>query len=144
MMDIFFCLSIVYKSVIFLGDFQSWEKSFCIVIDIIFGLVWFGSVDGLVEFFNKQWCEYIGIVMDDVFGWGWICIIYLDDLLGLEVQWCGVMIWCVFDEFEVCVCCFDGEYCWFFFCYVLLFDVIGQVFKWYGVNIDIEGCKCVE
>jgi PAS domain-containing protein len=32
--------------------------------------------DGNLDFFNKRWLEYLGLSLDDVFGWDWSKVIH--------------------------------------------------------------------
>jgi PAS domain S-box-containing protein len=85
------------------------EKELSSVVDTLPGLVWTASLDGQVDFVNRQWCEYTGLSLKDSCGNGWQMAVHAEDLPQLLER----LKTSVAFEAEVRMRRFDGEFRWF-------------------------------
>jgi PAS domain S-box-containing protein len=114
------------------------------VVDTLPGLVWTAFPDGQVNFLNRRWSEYTGLVADRALGHGWQAAIHPEDLPRLLERWHAILASEEQGEMEARLRRFDGAYRWFLFRLAPLTDSSGHLVKWCGVNTDIEERKCVE
>lgn len=117
------------------------EREFKQAIDNIPALVWTTLPDGEVDFLNRRWIEYTGLVPEHAVGWGWMKAIHPEDLSGLMDYWTALLAAGTAGETEARLRCFDGSYRWFLFRAVPFHDAAGNLTKWYGTNIEIEDRK---
>ena len=43
--------------------------------------------DGYVDFFNKRWLEYVGVSLEEIWGWQWTNVIYPEDVADVVGKW---------------------------------------------------------
>jgi PAS domain S-box-containing protein len=125
-------------------EIQKSEDQLRLIINTIPTLAWSTRLDGSVEFFNRRWLEYTGLIMEQVLDWGWTVAIHPDDVTSLVDYWRSILASGEPGEIEGRLRRFDGEYRWFLFRSSPLRDEAGQVIRWYGTNTDIEDRKRAE
>lgn len=109
-----------------------------LAIDAIPALIWTARPDGSIDFLNRRWCDYTGLTLDEVGGWGWKAAIHPDDLPRLLQRWPSLIVVGEPDEVEARLRCSDGSFRWFAFRALPLRDEDGQTMKWYGQAADID------
>lgn len=109
--------------------------------DLIPTLAWRAASDGAVEFVNKQWHDYTGIV--DATGPKWMRAFHVDDMDKVE-KWRQSLEHGIAEECEGRMRRFDGEYRRFLIRATPLRDDRGDIVKWHGTNTDIEDLKRAE
>jgi PAS domain S-box-containing protein len=114
------------------------------VVDMLDGLVWTATADGLVDFVNRRWREYTGFGIDEARGQGWQAAFHSDDLPALLNDGAASRASSESHDTEARMRRFDGEYRWFLIRALPLKDGSGQVVGWCGLNIDIEDRKRAE
>jgi PAS domain S-box-containing protein len=118
------------------------ESELTRVIDALPGLVWTALPDGYldfrIDFFNRRWCEYTGLAVDEAYGTGWQTAIHPDDLPELLECWRFLSAAGEPGEMEARLRRFDGDYRRFLIRMCPLADASGQIVKWCGMNMDIE------
>jgi PAS domain S-box-containing protein len=111
------------------------------VVDALPDLVFRALPDGQIDFFNKRWCEYTGLGVDEGCGGGWLTAIHIDDLPELRECWRSMLSSAVPHEIEARLRRADGAYRWFHFRSAPLTDASGKLVKWCGTGTDIEDRK---
>ena len=107
-----------------------------LIIDTIPTMAWTVRPDGVVDYFNKRWLDYIGHSPEDAKDP--LRVIHPDDLPRVTEKWKANMANGIFSEDEMRMRGIDGRYRWFLIRTAPLTDGLGNVVKWYGVSIDIE------
>ena len=114
------------------------------IIDTIPALVWYGLPDGSKEFFNKQWRDYTGLSLDELYGWGWQVSVHPEDLPRIVDKWRELAASGEPGEVEARVRRHDGAFRWFLIRFNSLRDETGKIVRWYGTSTDIENLKQTE
>lgn len=114
------------------------------IIDALPGLVWSALPDGQMDFFNKRWCEYTGLSVEEACGWRWKVVIHSEDLPELLERWQSILASGESGEMEARLRRFDGDYRWFHVGANPLRNAAGAIVKWYGVSTDIEDRRRAE
>ena len=126
------------------------ENELTRVIDALPGLVWTAPpdrapdghpdfrIDFRIDFFNRRWCEYTGLTVDEAYGTGWHAAIHPDDLPELLECWRSLLAAGAPGEMQARLRRFNGDYRWFLIRACPLTDASGQIVKWCGMNMDIE------
>jgi formate hydrogenlyase transcriptional activator len=114
------------------------------IIDTIPALVWYGLPDGSKEFFNKQWRDYTGLSLDELYGWGWQVSVHPEDLPRIVDKWRELAASGEPGEVEARVRRHDGAFRWFLIRFKSLRDETGKIVRWYGTSTDIENLKQTE
>jgi hypothetical protein len=120
------------------------ERDLSLIINAIPAVAWAASPDGLAEFFNQNYLEYVGLTHEQAKGTGWVAAVHPDDVQQLLTTWHRSLAIGSPCEVEARVRRFDGQYRWFLFRASPLRDGSGQVVKWYGTNTDIDDRKRAE
>jgi PAS domain S-box-containing protein len=63
------------------------EASFRELADAMPQIVWAGRADGFLEYYNKRWFEYTGMMLEQTKGWGWDTVLHPDDLQNCIDRW---------------------------------------------------------
>jgi PAS domain S-box-containing protein len=50
-------------------------------------LIWTTKPDGLSDYLNEQWEDYVGLPRERIYGWGWTEIIHPEDLTLTVTEW---------------------------------------------------------
>jgi PAS domain S-box-containing protein len=117
------------------------ENDLSSVIDSLPGLVWTAQPDGQVDFFNRHWCAYTGLSVDEAHGSGWQLSIHPDDRPSLLERWRSILAAGEAGSMEARLRRLDGEYRWFQFCTRPLAEASGQIVKWCGTGTDIDDLR---
>jgi formate hydrogenlyase transcriptional activator len=115
-----------------------------LIIDTAPTLIHTALPDGLLDFFNKRWLEYLGVGLKEVQGWNWIELIHSDDVDKLVTEWRSSLKTGVPLEVEARVRGADGIYRWFLHRKCPLHDEQGNIVRWYGSSVDIDDRKRAE
>ncbi|GLH77178.1 hypothetical protein SSBR45G_20860 [Bradyrhizobium sp. SSBR45G] len=114
------------------------EHRLRLIIDTIPALVWTATPDGMVEFVNQYFLDYIGDTFDAVGGLNFYAIFHPDDRDNLLSTWQRTMASGRGHDVEGRIRRKDGEYRWFAFRQNPIVDSAGNVVRWYGVITDVE------
>jgi PAS domain S-box-containing protein len=118
------------------------ERDLKVIINTIPALAWSAQPDGLADFFNQHFLDYVGFTQEQAKGTGWAAAVHPDDLPGLLTTWGAILASEKLGEAEARLRRFDGQYRWFLFRANPLRDASGQIVQWYGVNTDIDDRRC--
>ncbi|MCS4243156.1 PAS domain S-box-containing protein [Rhizobium sp. BIGb0125] len=114
------------------------------IIDLIPAMAWSTTYDGMLDFANQHFLEYVGLPLADIAGENFYRLFHPDDTTRLASEWRAIMISKIGREVEGRLRRADGEYRWCSLRQKPRFDSDGDVIKWYGVVLDIEDRKQAE
>ena len=114
------------------------------IIDLIPAMAWSTTSDGMLDFANQHFLEYVGLPLADIAGENFYRLFHPDDTTRLASEWRAIMISKIGREVEGRLRRADGEYRWCSLRQKPRFDSDGGVIKWYGVVLDIEDRKQAE
>lgn len=125
-------------------DFKAAEAFLRLVVDTTPALIHTGRPDGYLDYFNKQWLDYLGLSLEDISGWRWTNSIHPEDVESIVDKWRASLTTGELFEAEARVRRADGEYRTLLHRKVPLRDSHGKILKWYGSSLDIEDRKRAE
>ncbi len=115
-----------------------------LTINSIPAMAWSTTPDGLIDFCNQNFVDYVGWTAEEISGQGFWPIFHPDDSDYLLAAWQEIMATRRPRPVECRMRRADGEYRWFVLRQNPLLDADGNVIKWYGVGTDIEDRKRAE
>jgi len=115
-----------------------------LTINTIPTMAWSTTPDGLIDFCNQNFVDYVGWTAEEISGQGFWPIFHPDDTAHLLAAWQEIMATKQPRDVEGRMRRADGEYRWFVLRQNPLFDAKGDVIKWYGAGADIEDRKRAE
>ena len=107
-------------------------------------LMWINTADGRLEFCNKHWLSYTGIIPELPLTVPVLQLFHPDDLPAVVATRTQAIAAGEAYEFECRVRRFDGTYRWHLARLVPIKDRKGQVVQWAGIGIDIDDRKRAE
>lgn len=114
------------------------------IIDMIPAMAWSATSDGMLDFANQHFLEFIGAPLEDISGVNFYKIFHPDDTAHLASAWHEIMASRRAREVEGRIRRADGQYRWCTLRQKAQLDHQGNVAKWYGVVLDIEDRKQAE
>ncbi|WP_199170643.1 PAS domain S-box protein [Caulobacter sp. FWC2] len=120
------------------------ERRLNLTINTIPAMAWSTTPDGLIDFCNQNFVDYVGWTAEAISGQGFWPIFHPDDTDYLVAAWQEIMATKRPRPVECRMRRADGQYRWFVLRQNPLFDADGNVVKWYGVGTDIEDRKRAE
>ncbi|KXG84241.1 PAS domain-containing sensor histidine kinase [Agrobacterium bohemicum] len=114
------------------------------IIDMIPAMAWSTTSDGMLDFANQHFLEYVGLPLADIAGENFYRLFHLDDIHHLGTEWLKIMTSKIAKEVEGRLRRADGEFRWCSLRQKPRFDSDGNVVRWYGVVLDIEDRKRAE
>ena len=115
-----------------------------LIINSMPAIAWSATPDGLLDFVNQHFCDFVGLTSEEILGLGFYRIFHPDDTPHLLSAWQDIMSSKVSREVEGRLIRADGEYRWCTLRQKPLLDRNGEVIAWYGVVLDIEDRKRAE
>ncbi|MGC1269453.1 MAG: PAS domain-containing protein, partial [Croceibacterium sp.] len=115
-----------------------------LTINTIPAIVWSAAPDGLLDFVNQHFCDFVGLTSEEILGLGFYRIFHPDDTAHLLSEWQDIMSSGQPREVEGRLLRHDGEFRWCTLRQKPISDASGRVIKWYGVVLDIEDRKRAE
>ena len=120
---------------------QEGELFFRSLSEAIPGMIWTARPDGHRDFFNKRWCDYTGLTVEQGRGWGWMQAFHPEDVEVARTHWQRSMLTGEPYQVECRLRAKDGSYRWFLGRGNPIRDGTGQIIKWFGMVTDIEHQK---
>ncbi len=120
------------------------EDRLQLVIDTTPALLHSARPDGDIDFFNKRMLDYLGVPLEQLYGWRWTNLIHPDDIDQIVDKWRASLATGEPFESEARVRRADGKYCWQLHRKVPLRDQTGNIIKWFGSSIEIDDRKRAE
>src|SRR6202040_941683 len=100
--------------------------------------------DGYIDYFNREWLDFFGKSLEDVYGWRWTETVHPDDVAAIVQKWHAALASGEPFEIESRVRRADGSYRALLHRKLPLRDEHGNILKWFGSSVDIEDRKCAE
>jgi PAS domain S-box-containing protein len=117
------------------------ESFFRTLAEMIPQMVWTKDANGLNDYCNRRFIEYMGVTMDEFIHNSWI-VAHPDDVERGQRVWREAVASGSPYETELRLRPKDrAEYRWFLVRAVPQLDADGRVCKWYGTTTDIDGQK---
>ncbi|MBP2550704.1 PAS domain S-box-containing protein [Neorhizobium galegae] len=114
------------------------------IIDLIPAMAWSTTSDGMLDFANQHFLDYIGLSLCDIAGENFYRLFHPDDVEYLGCEWRIIMASKTGREVDGRIRRADGEYRWCTLRQKPQMDEAGNVLKWYGIVLDIEDRKQAE
>jgi PAS domain S-box-containing protein len=120
------------------------EARFRQLADAMPQIVYTCGPDGLVDYANQQWSEYVGVPVEQSTGRNWIVAVHPDDLESMEQRVReSVETGQPFDT-EFRLRRKDGQYRWQMSRAIPIRNARGRIVKWIGTSTDIHDRKQAE
>ncbi len=114
------------------------------IIDLIPAMVWSATSEGMLDFANQHFLEFIGAPLEEISGEGFYKLFHPDDTAHLASEWHAIMASKTAREVVGRLKRVDGQYRWCTLRQKPRLDAKGNVTRWYGVVLDIEDRKQAE
>lgn len=114
------------------------------IIDLIPAMVWSATSEGMLDFANQHFLEFIGAPLEEISGVGFYKLFHPDDMSHLASEWHDIMASKHAREVVGRLRRADGQYRWCTLRQKPRLDTEGNVVRWYGVVLDIEDRKQAE
>lgn len=107
-------------------------------------MAWSTTADGMLDFANQHFLEYVGLPLSDIAGENFYRLFHPEDLERLGTEWRNIMTSRTAKEVEGRLRRADGDFRWCSLRQKPRHDSEGKVVRWYGVVLDIEDRKQAE
>lgn len=108
-------------------------------------LVWSARADGVSDYYNAAFLQYLGKTLEEMQGWVWVETLHPEDRERSSAVWTQAFSSGSDYEIEYRVKrAADGEYRWHLGRAVPLRDSSGKIVRWYGTCTDIHDQKRAE
>ena len=114
------------------------ERNLRQLADVMPQIVWAARPDGVLDYYNRRWFEYIQVAPDAVDQATWDKYIHPDDLPSAYSAWTASITSGANYVIEFRVRRHDGEYRWFLVRALPIKDEQGRVARWFGTCTDIH------
>jgi len=115
-----------------------------LITNTIPAMAWSATPDGMLDFCNQHFLDFVGLPSDELMGLGFYRILHPDDMPFLLSTWQEIMSSKRSREVDGRLRRADGQFRWCTLRQNALLDADGNVAKWYGVVLDIEDRKRAE
>ena len=112
-----------------------------LIVESMPQIVWNTRPDGWHTYFNRQWCEFTGLTLEESLGHGWNPPFHPEDRARAAARWEQATSTGEPYEIEYRLRRADGTYHWMLGRAMPLRDDAGDVVKWFGTCTDIEEFK---
>uniref|UniRef100_A0ACD5GZ93 PAS domain S-box protein n=1 Tax=Desertifilum tharense IPPAS B-1220 TaxID=1781255 RepID=A0ACD5GZ93_9CYAN len=108
-------------------------------------MVWTGTPDGFIDYYNQRWLDFTGMSLEENLGWGWTAIVHPEDLQRCIDCWNHSLATGTDYQIEYRFkgACHD-RYRWHLGRAVPLRNDEGEIMRWFGTCTDIDDVKQVE
>jgi PAS domain S-box-containing protein len=120
------------------------EQAFRIFIDSIPSPAWTMRADGVTDYVNRPWREYLGVSEDGASWQEWSRFLHPDDVERTLSRWQRTLDTGEEYETEYRLRGADGSYRWFLARVRAQRDEAGRVVRWFGTATDIDAVKELE
>jgi PAS domain S-box-containing protein len=117
------------------------QQRFQILADAMPQLVWSTDVDGMVDYVNQGWLDYIGQPAEASYGTRWMRFLHADDKKEAERCWLGAVGSGTDYEVEYRLNHHQHGYRWVLARGLPMFGADGAIVRWIGTCTDIQEQK---
>ena len=124
------------------NDLSVSVERFKFLADNIPAIIWTAEPNGWANYFNKLWCEYTGLSVEESQGSGSQQVLHPDDHDSIVNAWENAIKSQIQFRFEYRIRrASDGQYRWHLGIGIPFKDKAGNVTAWFGTATDIENHK---
>jgi PAS domain S-box-containing protein len=120
------------------------ERNLGLIINTVPAMAWSATPDGMLDFWNQNLTDFVGLPFEEIVGTGFYKIFHPDDVEPMRVAWEEILRSKRGMDVDARIRRADGEYRWFTLRQNALRDADGEVTRWYGIIIDIEDRRQAE
>ncbi|MBW4459107.1 MAG: PAS domain S-box protein [Nodosilinea sp. WJT8-NPBG4] len=120
------------------------EARYRYLVESIPQLVWTANAEGVLLDANQRWCDFTGLIPEQVKTTGWEAVVHPEDLPLLRQNWAIAQQQGSNYQAEGRMRRADGVYRWHLHQAVPLKTKRGLILKWFGTATDIENQKQLE
>jgi PAS domain S-box-containing protein len=121
------------------------EQSLHLLTETIPILVWSARADGVSDYYNAAFLQYLGKTLEEMQGWVWVDTLHPADRERSSAVWTQAFSSGSDYEIEYRIQrAADGQYRWHLARAVPLRDSSGKIVRWYGTCTDIHDRKQAE
>ncbi|MGJ7440328.1 diguanylate cyclase domain-containing protein [Aquipuribacter sp. MA13-6] len=117
------------------------DSAFRLVVETMPQIVWIARPDGWHTYFNRKWCDFTGLTVQESLGHGWNPPFHPEDRERAAARWQRATSTEQPYEIEYRLRRADGTYHWMLGRATPLRDAAGDVVSWFGTCTDIEELK---
>ncbi len=117
------------------------DRRFQLLADSMPQLMWSTNAAGMMDYFNRGWCEYCGLPPEKTYGTGWLDILHDDDRPMAYADWLKAVSTGQPYEIEYRLRNAAGEYRWMLARGVPITNRRGRITRWFGTCTDIDESK---
>jgi len=117
------------------------EQRFQVLADAMPQLVWSATPDGMVDYFNQRWCDFIGQPASASYGTGWMRSLHEDDRTKAAQVWANAVESGEPYEVEYRLKHHSEDYRWVLTRGLPLRNDAGEITRWLGTCTDIQEQK---
>ncbi|MDB4971710.1 MAG: histidine kinase [Myxococcaceae bacterium] len=114
------------------------ERNLRQLADAMPQIVWAARPDGVLDYYNRRWFEYIEVAPDEIDRASWDKYIHPDDLGQAYERWAASVASGEHYTIEFRVRRHDGAYRWFLVRALPIHDEHGSITRWFGTCTDIH------
>ena len=114
------------------------ESRFRVLTEAMPAIVWSALADGSVDYCNRQWLEFSGLLTQQAMGTGWAAILHPEDHDVTLAAWRRAIETGEAYRCEHRLRNSKGEYRWFLSQALPKRSDDGKILKWYGTCTDID------
>jgi PAS domain S-box-containing protein len=108
-------------------------------------IVWVARPDGSHEYYNKKWCEYTGLELEQSTDEAWSALFHPDDREGAVTAWAEALRQGTPYDIEFRLRrASDGAYRWFLGRALAYRNADGEILNWFGTCTDIHEQKLAQ
>jgi PAS domain S-box-containing protein len=107
-------------------------------------IVWAARPDGVLDYYNRRWFEYIDLPAHDIGVAAWDRYIHPDDIASAYACWSESLATGEDYSIEFRVRRADGAYRWFLVRALPVRDEQGQITRWFGTCTDIHDSRLAD
>jgi PAS domain S-box-containing protein len=121
------------------------SAGFHLLAEFIPHLIWSARPDGVSDYYNARFLNYLGKTLDQMQGWSWVETLHPDDRQRSLDAWKEAFTNGREYQIEYRIRrAVDGQYRWHLGHALPLRDINGQIIRWLGTCTDIHDCKQME
>jgi PAS domain S-box-containing protein len=118
------------------------EQRLQLLTESIPDMIWSARPDGVSDYYNQRFLEYLGKTLDEMQGWTWVDALHPQDRERSLAVWLEAVRQGGPYETEYRMRrASDGQYRWHLSRAAALRDGAGKIVRWYGTHTDVDELK---
>lgn len=117
------------------------EVRYLSILNSLPHIAWTTTNEVIIDFVNKRWYEFTGLVEEETEYWGWEASVHTEDYITAKSAMRKIILGTRGGEFDLRYKRADGQYRWHLCRVEPVFSSSGSVAFWIGTATDIEELK---